>query len=127
MECILSHFQNLYDLLFQKGDQILGRAYFLLLDSLAHCCNERLRRLNADIRHQQSLLEIVDQLIVNIGISDDEAFNIMREVLPCLRQTFFQSIKESHNSSFLLFRRTAPLHNPSSVWTAPLIRRHPLP
>ena len=103
VKCVLTLFKDANNFLFQKRNQILRGTDLLLLDALAYPCDERLRRLYAHIRHQQGLLEIIDEFIVNIGISDDKPFNIMREVLACFRQAFFEPIKESHNNSFLCY------------------------
>ena len=60
MEGSLSSLENLNNFLFQKRDQILRRANLFLLDALSYRRDERLCRLNPDIRHQQSFLKIID-------------------------------------------------------------------
>ena len=100
MEGVLPRFKDANNFLLQKWNQILGRTDLLFLDPLAHSSDKRLRCLDTDIRHQQGFFEIINQFIVNVGISDNQPFNIMGEILPCFRQALFKPIKESHNSSF---------------------------
>ena len=93
---ILTSIKDFGDFLFQKGLQIFRTVDFLFLNALAHSRHELFRGLHAHIGHNQRFFEFIEELIINIGIADNQLFNLIGQVFAGLVQTLFQFVKKSH-------------------------------
>ena len=98
---ILARRQDLDNLLLQERLEVFRRVDLLLLDALAHGRHELVRRLDADVRHDERLLELVEQVIVDVGIADDDLLNLVRQVFAGLVEALLEPVKKSHDDSSL--------------------------
>ena len=87
----------------QERLEVLWRVDLLLLDALAHGRHELVGRLDADVRHDQRLLELVEQILVDVGIADDDLLDLVGQVLAGLVEPLLEAVKKSHDDSSYLY------------------------
>ena len=94
---VLARREDFDNLLLQERLEVFRCVDFLFLDALAHGCHELIRRLDADVGHDERFLKLIEQVVIDIGIADDDFLNLVRQVLAGLVEALLQFIKKSHD------------------------------
>ena len=81
----LSAIQDADNFFFQKRNQVIRRLNVLISDPLSYRRDQHLRRLDANIGHQKGFFQLIDEIVINVSIANNQAFNAMGKILPCLR------------------------------------------
>ena len=68
-------------------------------DAPANLAHQIIRSTDTDITGKEYHFQIFQEILINLGIADDYAFNILNQTLLGLCETSFDFIKKSHAHS----------------------------